>query len=182
MGLLSQLFKHVHTATNEAAESAHEADIKADVTLTAPVTGTLLPLEEVPDIVISEKVMGDGVAVVPESETIVAPCDGVISRLLPTKNAFAVRMQDGLEIYVTFGVEAMELKGEGFTTKVMLGDEVKKGDPVIVTDTRFLSDHLKSMITSMIVIKSSASINKVIAASGKCHAAVTPVLWISLQA
>ena len=102
MGLLSQLLKHVHSASNEAADSARDADIKADVTLCAPVTGTLLPLEEVPDIVISEKVMGEGVAVVPESETIVAPCDGVISRLLPTNNAFAVRMPDGLEIYVTF--------------------------------------------------------------------------------
>lgn len=181
MGLLSQLFKRVHTNTNEVKESTHESDIKADLALSAPVTGTLLPLEEVPDIVISEKVMGEGVAVVPESETIVAPCDGVISRLLPTKNAFAVRMADGLEIYVTFGVEAMELKGEGFTTKVALGDEVKKGDPVIVTDMRYLSDHLKSTITSMIVIKSSAHIDKVIAATGKCHAGVTPVLWISLQ-
>ena len=182
MGLLSQLLKHVHSASNDAADRARDADIKADVTLCAPVTGTLLPLEEVPDIVISEKVMGEGVAVVPESETIVAPCDGVISRLLPTNNAFAVRMPDGLEIYVTFGVESMELKGSGFTCKVSLGDEVKKGDPIIVTEPRFLSDHLKSTITSMIVIKSSAKIAKVTAASGKCHAGVSPVLWISLQA
>lgn len=122
MGFLSQLFKRASATVSETPV----ANIKADVSLFAPVTGTLLPLEEVPDIVISEKVMGEGVAVVPNSETIMAPCDGVISRLLPTKNAFAIKMENGLEVYVTFGVESMELKGEGFTTKVNLGDEVKK--------------------------------------------------------
>ena len=181
MGFFSSIFKHV-TKTGEAASAAAEVkNINADVTLYAPVTGTLLPLEEVPDIVISEKVMGDGVAVVPESESIVAPCDGVISRLLPTKNAFAVRMADGLEVYVTFGVEAMELKGEGFTTKVNLGDEVKKGDPIIITEPRLLSSKLKSTITSMIVIKSTGDIDKIFAATGTCHAGVTPVLWITLH-
>lgn len=177
MGFLSQLFKK---ASQSASETPVE-DIKADVTLAAPVTGTLLPLEEVPDIVISEKVMGEGVAVVPESETIVAPCDGVIARLLPTRNAFSVRRDDGVEVYVTFGVESMELKGDGFTTKVNIGDAVKKGDPVIITEPRILSNRLKSSITSMIVIRSSGDIDRVTNATGKCLAGHTPVLWISLK-
>lgn len=177
MGFLSQLFKRASVSASETPVD----NIQADFSLFAPVSGTLLPLEEVPDIVISEKVMGEGVAVVPESETIVAPCDGVISRLLPTKNAFAVRMAEGLEVYVTFGVESMELKGEGFVTKVNLGDEVKKGDPIIITDPRLLSNRLKSTITSMIVIKSSIDLERVTNASGKCLAGHTPVLWISLK-
>lgn len=180
MGLLSALFKRVGSSKNQESVQSTE-NINADVTLYAPVNGTLLPLEEVPDIVISEKVIGEGVAVVPESETIVAPCDGVISRLLPTKNAFAVRRPDGLEVYVTFGVESMEMQGEGFTTKVSIGDEVKHGDPVLITDYRMLSSRLKSTITSMIVIKSSGDIDKVINASGKCMAGITPVLWITLK-
>lgn len=177
MGFLSQLFKRASVSVSETPVD----NIKADVSLFAPVTGTLLPLEEVPDIVISEKVMGEGVAVVPNSETIVAPCDGVISRLLPTKNAFAVRMESGLEVYVTFGVESMELKGEGFTAKVNLGDAVKKGDPIIITDPRLLSKRLKSTITSMIVIKSSINLECVTNATGNCLAGITPVLWISLK-
>ena len=115
MGFFSSLFKR-SSESNESPKATFSAEnnsnLNADVTLYAPVTGTLLPLEEVPDIVISEKVMGEGVAVVPDSESIVAPCDGVISRLLPTKNAFSVRMDNGLEIYVSFGVESMELRGE----------------------------------------------------------------------
>lgn len=178
MGFLSQLFKK---ASNTPTESAPAVNIQADVTLYAPVNGTLLPLEEVPDIVISEKVMGDGVAFVPESETIMAPCDGIISRLLPTKNAFAIRMSSGLEVYVTFGVESMELKGEGFTTKVSIGDEVKKGDPIIITEPRMLQSRLKSTITSMIVIKSSLDIERVTSASGKAMAGASPVLWITLK-
>lgn len=177
MGFFSNLFK----SSSSKPESVVQKDIKADLTLSAPVTGTLLPLEEVPDIVISEKVMGDGVAVVPESDSIVSPCDGVISRLLPTKNAFAVRTKEGIEIYVSFGIEAMEMLGEGFNYKVSLGDEVKKGDLILQADLRFLSSKLKSVITSIIVIKSSGDIAKVIAATGKCQVATTPILWISLN-
>lgn len=183
MGFFSSLFKRSSesNASPKATFSAeNNSNLNADVTLYAPVTGTLLPLEEVPDIVISEKVMGEGVAVVPDSESIVAPCDGVISRLLPTKNAFSVRMDNGLEIYVSFGVESMELRGEGFTTKVNLGDSVKRGDPIIQTDARLISSRIKSPITSMIVIKSSGHIAKVTNATGKCNAGINPVVWISL--
>lgn len=174
MGWFSNLFKL-------GSSIGSESNIKADVTLCAAVTGTLIPLEEVPDIVISEKVMGDGVAIVPEGELIVAPCDGVITRLLPTKNAFAIRHASGLEIYISFGLEAMEVLGEGFTAKVAIGEEVKCGDTVLQVDTKLLSSKLKSLITSMIVIKSSGAIDKVTAASGPCQAGATQVVWISLK-
>lgn len=174
MGWLSNLFK---LGSSKGAES----NIQADVTLCAPVSGTLLPLVEVPDIVISEKVMGDGVAIVPEGELIVAPCDGVISRLLPTKNAFAVRQADGLEIYVSFGLESMEVLGEGFNALYGVGDTVKQGDTVLQVDLRLLSSKLKSLITSMIVIKSSGEIERVTAATGQCKAGETPVVWIALK-
>ena len=75
----------------------------------------------------------------------------------------------------------MELKGEGFTAKVNLGDAVKKGDPIIITDPRLLSKRLKSTITSMIVIKSSINLECVTNATGNCLAGITPVLWISLK-
>ncbi len=179
MGFLSQLFKRSDNAAS--ADESAVVNVNADVTLYAPVTGTLMPLEDVPDIVISEMVMGEGVAVVPESETVVAPCDGIISRLLPTKNAFAVRMESGLEVYVSFGVESMETQGEGFTTKVAIGDEVKKGDVIILADLRMLSMRLKSTIASMIVIRSSGQIDKVVPASGKALAGQTAALWIALK-
>lgn len=178
MGFLSSLFK---TSSAKKTENTVQKDIQADITLSAPVTGTLLPLEEVPDIVISEKVMGEGVALIPENDSIVSPCDGVISRLLPTKNAFAVRTAEGIEIYVSFGIEAMEMLGDGFNYKVALGDEVKKGDLVLQADLRYLSSKLKSVITSIIVIKSSGDIAKVTVATGKCQVSTTPILWISLN-
>lgn len=175
MGLFSKLFK-----LNSTAAAPVEENIKADITLFAPVTGTLLPLEEVPDIVISEKVIGDGVAIIPESESILAPCSGVITRLLPTKNAFAIKTPENIEIYVTFGVESMEMQGEGFTTKLNIGDEVKCGDPILQIDLRILSSKLKSIVTSMIVIKSNL-VEKVVAATGKAQAGSTPILWLTLN-
>lgn len=180
MGFFSQLFKRSE-GSSSASYEAPVVNVNADVTLYAPVSGSLMPLGDVPDIVISEMVMGEGVAVVPESESVVAPCDGIISRLLPTKNAFAVRMENGLEVYVSFGVESMETQGEGFTVKMAIGDEVKKGDVVLIADLRTLSQRLKSTIVSMIVIRSSGKLDKVVPASGKVTAGQSAAIWINLK-
>ena len=72
MGILSMLFgKH---------ESVSIADEDVDLELYAPVSGPLIPLSDVPDLVISECIVGDGVAIIPENQEIVAPCDGIISK------------------------------------------------------------------------------------------------------
>lgn len=178
MGFLSDLFKRSISSDKQEFKTP----ISADVMLTAPVSGTLMPLDEVPDIVISEKVMGDGIAVVPDGNTIVSPCDGVISRLLPSKNAFAVKTEEGVEVYISFGLEAMEVKGEGFTALKEQGDSVKNGEPVLSVDMNFLCGKLKSPVTSMIVIKSSCSIERLTTATGKARAGESPVVWISLAA
>ena len=159
----------------------HQSEDSADLTLYAPASGTLLPLSEVPDIVISEKIIGDGVAIMPESETIYAPCDGVIARLLSSKSAFSIRTALGLEVYVSFGIGSIELAGKGFSSEVKIGDTVKKGDPILQVNSAAIANKLKSTVISMIVVRSSGDIEKLTSASGSCVAANTPCVWVNLK-
>lgn len=153
----------------------------ADLVLYAPVTGTLLPLSEVPDIVISEKIVGEGVAIMPESDTIVAPCDGVISRLMSTNHAFALRCDLNLEIYVTFGIGAVDLQGMGMHSLRKTADTVKKGDPILKIDLDLVGPKIKSTITSLVVVRSSGPISSVVTATGPSMAGTTPCAWIKLD-
>ena len=159
----------------------HQNEDKADLTLYAPVSGSLLPLTEVPDVVISEKVMGDGVSVIPVGETIYAPCDGTLARLLTTNSAFSIRTEQGLEVYVSCGIGSLELAGRGFTACAKIGDTIKKGEPILQINMAAIADKLKSTVVSMIVINSSGDIEKLTSASGSCVASNTPCVWVNLK-
>ncbi len=153
----------------------------ADLVLYAPISGPIIPLSEVPDVVISEKIVGDGVAFMPEFDTnILAPCDGTISRLLPASNAFAIRTEHNIEVYVTFGIGALDLHGEGLTSLVKAGDKVGKGDPVLYIALSQIGSRLKSAVTSVIVVRTSGNIANITVASGMAVSAVTPCVWVSL--
>lgn len=100
----------------------------------APVSGTCIRIEEVPDPVFSAKMMGDGFAVIPESDTVVAPMTGEIAMVAETKHAFGMKTKSGIELLVHIGLDTVNLNGEGFTVLAEQGSKVKAGDPVIRFD------------------------------------------------
>lgn len=157
-------------------------DESTDLILSAPVDGTAVPIEEVPDPVISEKVAGDGIAVIPEGAKIVAPCDGIISRMLVSSSAFAIKSDTtGLEIYVSYGIGTSAFTGEGFKALKQPGDRAVRGEAVIELDLAARSEKLKSTAVSMIVIRSSGDISKVSSSRGRLEAGKTPCVWINLN-
>ena len=81
----------------------------------AVVNGVSFNLEYVDDNVFSKKVMGEGVAIVPTSSEVCAPCAGVLTTLFPTGHAFGITRDDGVEILVHIGLDTVNLKGKGFT-------------------------------------------------------------------
>ncbi len=168
------------TKTDDSA-AFEEARNDADVELVAPISGTLMAISEVPDLVISEKLIGDGIAIVPEDNTIVAPCEGTISRLIASKNAFAIKTAFNVEVYVSFGIGTSQFSGVGFSSEAAIGDHVMPGDPVISVDMNRASEHLESTITSMIVVKSSAKISRVVSSKGKVTGGKTPCTWVILE-
>ncbi|MDD7023085.1 MAG: glucose PTS transporter subunit IIA [Aeromonadales bacterium] len=170
MSLLSRLFKR--------EEQEADPQEEAGLVLAAPVTGTIVPLKDVPDPVISEKIAGDGCAFVPEGGSLLAPCDGTLSRVLSSGSAATVRAENGTEIYLRVGIGTSLLTGKGFECLLKEGDSVHQGDEILRFDLSRIPDPGKSSITTMIVISSSAPILRVASASGHAEAGATPCAWV----
>ncbi|KOO50541.1 glucose-specific PTS transporter subunit IIBC [Priestia koreensis] len=118
--------------------------------IVSPIKGEIVPLSEVPDQVFSQKLMGDGFAIIPSEGTVVAPVDGKIVNLFPTKHALGIESTDGREILIHFGIDTVNLKGEGFETLVSQGDEVMKGQPLLKVDLDYVKANAPSVITPII--------------------------------
>ncbi|EGV05102.1 glucose-specific phosphotransferase enzyme IIA component [Haemophilus pittmaniae HK 85] len=130
-----------------------------------------------PDVVFSEKIVGDGIAIRPNGNKIVAPVDGVIGKIFETNHAFSMESKEGVELFVHFGIDTVELKGEGFTRVAAEGQSVKRGDTVIEFDLALLESKAKSVLTPVVIsnMDEIASIEK---KSGEAIAAETVVLTL----
>ena len=123
----------------------------ASLILKAPLDGVVVPLEQVPDPVFSQKMVGDGASIDPTSQVLIAPCDGRVTQLHKAHHAVTLTTADGIELMMHIGLDTVNLKGEGFTAKVAEGDQVKTGDPLIEFDADYLATHAKSLLTQMLV-------------------------------
>lgn len=102
--------------------------------LYAAQTGEVIPLEKVPDDVFSQKVMGDGIAIIPKDTLVTAPAAGEVVVVAETKHAYAIAAEDGTEILIHIGLETVNLKGKGFEPLVKPGDRVEVGTPLCRVD------------------------------------------------
>lgn len=146
-----------------------------EVEIYAPISGEIVNIEDVPDVVFSEKIVGDGVAVRPIGNKIVAPVDGVIGKIFETNHAFSMESKEGVELFVHFGIDTVDLKGEGFTRIAQEGQSVKRGDTVIEFDLALLESKAKSVLTP-IVISNMDEISCIVKKSGEVVAGESVVL------
>lgn len=123
--------------------------------LTAPVTGTVISLENVPDQVFAQKMMGDGVAFQYDGSTIFSPCDGKVKMIAETKHAIGITDSAGADILIHIGLDTVALNGEGFTVNVSVGDKVSKGQPVISIDRELMEQKKIDLTTPMIITNAS---------------------------
>ena len=117
----------------------------------SPLNGKAVSLDSVPDPVFSDRVLGDGCAVIPSDGKIYSPVNGEISSIAETNHAYGFSSDDGLEVLVHFGLETVALKGNGFTPHVAVGDKVKIGDLVAEVDVELLKSKNINLITPVIV-------------------------------
>lgn len=104
----------------------------------APVNGKAIPLEELGDGVFSEKLVGDGIAVIPKADEIMAPVAGKVSFVMETGHAFGVRMQQGPEVLVHIGIDTVNEKGQGFQVMIHENQEVDVGTLAVIVDRETL--------------------------------------------
>jgi len=121
----------------------------------SPVDGQVVALESVDDEVFSQKLAGDGVAIIPMSNIFTAPIDGTITKIFATNHAYTVKSPKDLEVMVHIGLDTVALGGKGFERIAKEGDEVKAGDPVIRVDLDYLREHAKDIITPVIITEES---------------------------
>lgn len=124
---------------------------KKEVKVLAPMNGKIINIEEVPDQVFAKKMVGDGVAVVPENGLVVSPVDGKVVQIFPTNHAVGIESKEGIELLIHVGIDTVELKGEGFTKLVEVGSEVKTGDVLLEVDLAYIKSQGKEIVTPIIV-------------------------------
>jgi len=120
------------------------------ISIVSPVTGKTVSLDKVPDETFSQKILGDGIAVMPEDDgTVVSPAGGKIVSVADTLHAYTILSDDGLNILVHIGIDTVSLKGKGFEAFVKEGDTVKAGEPIAKVNLALLK---KENINPMTVV------------------------------
>lgn len=151
------------------------------LTLKAPMSGPVVPLEQVPDPVFSQKMVGDGISIDPVDQFLLAPCDGKVVQLHRAGHAVTLESAEGIEIMMHIGLETVALNGTGFFPKVSLGDQVCCGDLLIEFDADFVANSAKSLLTQ-IIITNSDKVSQFSPAFGHVDAGKNIVLTLSLEA
>ena len=153
---------------------------RSSIVVTAPFSGTLVPLSEVPDETFASGVLGEGIAIEPSDGLFCSPVDGTVETIAETKHAIGFAADNGLEILVHVGLETVSLNGEGFEILVKEGDRVKAGQPVAKADLALIRERGLKTITS-IVVTGGADEKELHCADGLATAGKTPVLTLTAK-
>lgn len=149
------------------------------LTVLAPLSGVLVPLELVPDPVFAQKMVGDGISLDPTSNELTAPVSGKVSQLHDAHHALTITTEHGVEVLVHIGVDTVLLKGAGFEPLVRLGEQVTAGQAVIRFNADQVALKARSLLTQ-IVIANGETVRTMQAARGKVVAGRDAVLTLDL--
>lgn len=133
---------------------------KKYVDIYSPINGILLKIEDVPDPVFSQKMVGDGVALEPTEGIVYSPVNGTLIQLFPTKHALGIKTEEGLEILIHIGMDTVEMKGNGFESFVSEGEKVKIGNKLLKFDMELVKK--EHPLTSPIIITNMDIVDKIV--------------------
>ena len=127
---------------NEKAEASDEKVVSSKndesmmnkVVVNGCATGKLVKLSEINDKAFSSGALGNGVGIIADNNLVVSPVDGEVACVFPTKHAFGLKTESGVELLIHIGIDTVELEGKHFTTMVNQGDKVKLGQPLVQVD------------------------------------------------
>lgn len=138
-------------STEKAPVKQANVNAKVLLEMIAPFDGEVVALKDVPDEAFSSGVVGDGVAIKPTSNIVMAPATGTVVKIFDTNHAFCIETDNGVEIIVHMGIDTVALGGKGFKRLVEEGADVKVGQPILELDLEYLNANAKSMISPVIV-------------------------------
>ncbi|WP_428863720.1 glucose PTS transporter subunit IIA [Clostridium sediminicola] len=144
--------------------SNYSKDEEIELEIYNPIEGELISLDNVNDEVFSEKILGDGFAIIPSANKVFAPISGEVVVLFPTKHAIIIKSEIGYEIMIHVGLDTVNLKGEGFTSYINKGDIVSKGDLILSFDKTLIDQNIDT--TTPIVVTNLKGYSKIYAKYG----------------
>ena len=154
------------------------AEEKKAFAVKAYLSGKVVPIEEVKDEVFSSKALGDGLAIEPVENVIVAPCDATVSVLMEgSRHAVGLTLANGVELLIHEGIDTVNMEGDGFEYFVKEGDKVKAGDLLADADLEFIKETGRNSITP-IVIGSSLEGKDLVCEEGEVQAGKTVIMEI----
>ncbi len=154
---------------------------KTEEIIMSPLDGKVVDLVEVPDPTFSEKMIGEGVAIIPENGRVLSPVNGEIIQIFPTKHAVGIRSEQGLEILIHIGLETVTMNGDGFTAFVSAGDRVELGQPLIEFSIEKVEANAKSTITPVVITNPDHIGHLQVSLSEKAKAAETFIMKIEIK-
>ena len=147
------------------------------IILIAPFAGWLAPLEDVPDAVFAERMMGDGFAIDPVESVLRSPAAAEVISVPATAHAVTLRLDNGAELLLHIGLETVALGGKGFAAKVSAGQRVAAGDPLIGFDLDAVAEGAKALITPVVLASDGYVLT--LEPTGRLVEAGTPVARIA---
>ena len=146
----------------------------------SPLNGKVIPLSEVPDEAFAQKMVGDGCAIEPDKGNICSPINGQLMNVFPTNHAVIFESVEGLEMIVHFGIDTVNLEGEGFT-KLRDAGAIKQGEAIIKYDLDLISQKVPST-KSPVIINNMDKVEKIeVLSLGKIVKIGEPILKVTLK-
>lgn len=160
-----------------AAQDAAQMPAGAVERLLAPVDGLVVALQDVPDPVFAAGTVGDGLAIAPTGEVVVAPAAGTIGAIFATNHAFSMLTDAGVELFVHVGIDTVKLGGAHFTRLAAPGDRVRPGEAVLRFDAKALTATGVSLVTP-VVVSNSEAFGGLVKATGRVRAGRDTLLTV----
>ncbi|HGL6716821.1 phosphoenolpyruvate--protein phosphotransferase [Burkholderia contaminans] len=153
---------------------------KVELKVLAPLSGMIVPIEDVPDPAFAQKMVGDGLSIEPRTSIVLSPIDGRVIDLHASLHAVVVESSTGVRIMVHVGIDTVMLDGEGFDALVAKGDHVLAGQPLLRFDLAHVAAHAASVLTEIVVVNGEC-VSGMEKSSGPVEAGQSVLLTLHLE-
>jgi len=135
-----------------STEKSQNEEYNHSIRLKAVVDGEIIPIETMEDPVFSQKMIGDGYGIIPNTSSILSPVNGKLVEVARTKHAYSIQVERGIKVFIHVGKNTLMLNGEGFTSNVEVDTEIQEGELLGTFDKEFLNEKGYEPVISVIVL------------------------------
>lgn len=154
----------------DAQESVKEKEtVNVTNDLAAPVSGKVIPLEQVKDETFASGMLGQGVAIEPTDNIIYSPIEGTVETIFETKHAIGLKSADGLELLIHIGMDTVNLKGDGFKQLIEVGQKVQIGTPLMEVDFAKIKAAGYEIVTQMVITNAPENLSLNVVSNEEAH-------------